>query len=63
MMLLGWNPFFYYFIGGGIGPSLFVSYSYLQITSAIGGNIIAQSLHHHCAIIDAEALRVHGQPP
>ena len=36
-MLLGWNPFFYWFIGGGIGPSLFVSYAYLQITAAIGG--------------------------
>lgn len=37
IMLLGWNPFFYWFIGGGIGPSLFVSYAFLQITAAIGG--------------------------
>ena len=39
-MLLGWNPFFKFIIGGGMTPSLLIvtyDIGYLQIVSAIGG--------------------------
>ena len=37
IMVLGWMPFIYWFVGGGIGPSLFISYAYFQISAAVGG--------------------------